>query len=65
MILGTLLLCLAFPLGIWFGLEGLELPALFCLLIGWAPVSTVIILVLTKERDGREHPEGDQGVPGR
>lgn len=59
-----ILLCLAFPIGIWLGLEGYELPALFCLIFGWAPVATVIVMALTKEWNGREQYQADQGVPG-
>lgn len=35
--------CLLFPLGIWLGLEGYEILALICLILGWCPVGAVVL----------------------
>lgn len=66
MVLASIFLCLAFPIGIWLGLEGYELPALFCLIFGWAPTAAASVMVLTKERYGGEQEQraADQGLPG-
>lgn len=38
-----------FPIGIWLGLEGYELWALMCLLVGWSPIMVVILMHFYRE----------------
>lgn len=60
----TMLMCLCFPVGIWFGLEGYEIPSLILLIIGWIRPAASFAVVLESHRKEAKVGRAKEGRTG-